>query len=68
MVVHRYYLDKCEILALHDCPIQEFHNIQEKTEVKYLGICISKDMTTTDNKNVWNKVDECKKLLKSFTS
>ncbi len=31
-------LKKCEILTLHEFPMQSLYNIQIKKEVKYLGL------------------------------
>ena len=56
-------LNKCEILTLHDCHLQSLYNMKIKQEVKYLGIVISKDNTTTEKMNIWNNVDKCKSIL-----
>lgn len=34
---------KCELLAIHDCQPGSFLNIAIKTDIKYLGIIISKN-------------------------
>lgn len=34
-------LEKCEMLTLHEFPLQSLFNIQIQREVKYLGIIIS---------------------------
>ena len=61
-------LDKCEILALHDYPLQPLYNIKVKSEVKYLGIVISKDKTTSDKMNIWNNIEKCKLILNSMAA
>lgn len=57
------YVDKCEILTLHNYPLQLLYNIKVKKEVKYLGIVISKDKATTDNKNIGDNIEKCKGIL-----
>lgn len=56
-------INKCEILALHECPLQVINNIQIKKEVKYLGIVICKDKTSTENKNICTNIEKCKSIL-----
>lgn len=56
-------LKKCEMLTLHEFPLQSLFNIQIKEEVKYLGIVISREKVTMENKNVWNNIEKCKLIL-----
>lgn len=56
-------LNKCEIMPLHECPLQSICNIVIKSEVKYLGIVICKDRTVSHQKNVKNNIDKCKLIL-----
>lgn len=56
-------VDKCEILTLHDHPSQPLYNIEVKKEVKYLGICISKDKIVSKNVNILKNMERCKSIL-----
>lgn len=60
-------LDKCEILTLHEHPLQPIYNIKVKKEAKYLGIVISKDDTVSEQKNIWVNIDKCKSILNRWS-
>ena len=59
-------IDKCEILALHDQPALSICNISVKSQVKYLGIVITKNKETRERENVCKNVDRCKTILNSW--
>lgn len=59
-------IDKCEILALHDQLALSICNISVKSQVKYLGIVITKNKETRERENVCKNVDKCKTILNSW--
>lgn len=56
-------LKKCEILPLHPCAEPYISSIPVKTEVKYLGLTISKDSNKRQLLNIEGKIDDMKKSL-----
>lgn len=58
--------DKCEIMALHDHPAQAICNIKVKTEVKYLGITITKKRETREKENIGKNIEKFKSILNSW--
>lgn len=56
-------LKKCELLAIHDTSLKNICNIPIKSEIKYLGIYLSKDQKQSQLLNVENKIKECKSRL-----
>ncbi len=52
-------LEKCELLAIHDCHLVAAYGIPIKSTVKYLGVHISKDNKLSESLNIWSKMHEC---------
>ncbi len=59
-------IDKCEIFALHDQPALSICNILVKSQVKYLGIVITKNKEIRERENVCKNVEKCKTILNSW--
>ncbi len=56
-------INKCEILALHEQPACSISNIRVKTEVKYLGITVTRNKEIREKENILRNIDKCKKML-----
>ncbi|XP_040908382.1 uncharacterized protein LOC121191268 [Toxotes jaculatrix] len=56
-------LDKCELMSIHNSSESSLYNIPIKTEVKYLGIWITKYADERVKKNIQNVSETCKKRL-----
>ena len=56
-------LEKCELLAIHDCHLVAACGIPVKSTVKYLGVHIAKDNKLSESLNIWSKMHECKSRL-----
>uniref|UniRef100_A0A8C6K9W5 Reverse transcriptase domain-containing protein n=1 Tax=Nothobranchius furzeri TaxID=105023 RepID=A0A8C6K9W5_NOTFU len=59
----RLNLDKCELMSIHNCSHSSLYDIPVKNEIKYLGIWITKCMADSEEKNIQNTIDKCKKTL-----
>uniref|UniRef100_A0A3B1J8J0 Reverse transcriptase domain-containing protein n=1 Tax=Astyanax mexicanus TaxID=7994 RepID=A0A3B1J8J0_ASTMX len=59
-------IDKCEILTIHEYPLQTLYNIKVKKEVKYLGILICKDKAVSEKNNMHNNIEKCKLILNKW--
>ena len=59
-------IDKCEIFAFHDQPALSICNIAIKTQVKYLGIVITRNKELREREHVCKNVDKCKTILNSW--
>lgn len=57
---------KCELLTIHDCKPSISLNITVKTEIKYLGIIISKNTNNRENLNFEHITQKSKKILISW--
>ncbi len=56
-------INKCEILALHEQPACSIGNMRVKTEVKYLGITVTRNKEIKEKENILKNIDKCKKML-----
>lgn len=56
-------LKKCEILPLHPCVDTQIMSIPVKSEVKYLGIKLIKEIKKREEKNMNEKIENMKKTL-----
>lgn len=59
-------LKKCELMALHEHPNSDLHGIPVKTEVKYLGIILSKDWKRRELLNIENNITKTQPILNSW--
>ncbi len=58
--------DKCEIFALHDQQAELICNIKVKSEVKYLGITITRNKEIMEKENIGRNVSKCRTILNSW--
>lgn len=56
-------LKKCELLPLYSCDEESIESIPVKSEVKYLGLTISKDSKSRELLNIEDRIDSMKKSL-----
>jgi len=56
-------LKKCELLPLYSCDEESLNSIPVKTEVKYLGLTISKDSNTRGLVNIEERINSMKKSI-----
>ena len=54
---------KCELLPLHNCVDKVINNIPVKDTVKYLGIYVTRDMTTRQDLNFSNRLQKTKMIF-----
>ncbi len=54
---------KCKILALHEHPACSISNMRVKTEVKYLGITVTRNKEIREKENILKNIAKCKKIL-----
>ncbi len=59
-------MKKCEILTIHDHPLVMVHDIPVKSQVKYLGITVTKNKNIRITSNVANNIQKCKTILNSW--
>ncbi|XDV39802.1 hypothetical protein PO909_008989 [Leuciscus waleckii] len=59
-------LNKCELLSIHDSSETMLYNIPVKKEVRYLGIWVSKDSRTSNNKNIQKPIEKSRKILNNW--
>lgn len=59
-------LNKCELLSIHDSSETMLYNIPVKKEVCYLGIWVSKDSRTSNNKNIQKPIEKSRKILNNW--
>lgn len=56
-------LKKCEILSLHPCAETNVGSVLVKTELKYLGLVMSKDRNKRKQLNIEEKIESMKKSV-----
>ncbi len=59
-------IKKCVLLPIHSCPESSIASINVQTEVKYLGLTISKDVRRIEDVNIEKRVVDMKKISKSL--
>ncbi len=59
-------LNKCELFAIHDTTLKDICNIPIKSEIKYLGVYLTKDQKQSQYLNVERKIKESKVKLSSW--
>lgn len=61
-------IKKCELLPIHECPDSTIEQINVVSEVKYLGITISKNLIRREDVNVSSHITDVKKSLSRWLS
>lgn len=56
-------INKCVLLPIHSCPESSIASINVQTEVKYLGLTISKSVRRIEEINIEKRIAEMKKSL-----
>ena len=59
-------LNKCELFAIHDTTLKDICNIPIKSEIKYLGVYLTKDQKQSQYLNVEQKIKTSKAILNSW--
>lgn len=59
-------LNKCELFSIHETSQKEIYNIPIKSEIKYLGVYITKDQKQNQLLNIEKKIKEGKTKLNSW--